>query len=72
MLKLIFVAILILLIFSSSNFVLAIADNSHEHICEDFSSGQLFGQHVSMHAREGHFNGEMNPGVHEGYSICVP
>ncbi len=68
--KTIIALIILSLILIQLNFVLAIAD-PNDNICENLPSGQLFGQHVSMHAKEGHFNGEMNPGMHKGYSICV-
>lgn len=40
-------------------------------MCEELETGKDFGQHVAEHAQEGHLNGEMNPGNHEGYSLCV-
>ena len=60
--------IIALLIITQIGLVLA----EHEHLCEHFPTGALFGRHVSMHAQEQHFNGNMNPGMHQGYSICVP
>ena len=59
----------LILLFAQFNLVLA----EHENICQELLTGKDFGNHVSMHAQEMHFNGEMNPGVHhQGYSICVP
>ena len=47
------------------------AEHNHEHFCEMFSNGHDFGHHVAGHARMHHFSGEMNPGMHRGYSVCA-
>jgi len=63
-----FLAISIVL--AQASFVLA--EHNNEHLCEMFPTGHDFGMHVAEHAQAGHFSGEMNPGMHKGYSICVP
>ncbi len=66
--KLILSIILIASLFIQFNLVLA----DHENICQELPTGIDYGKHISMHAQERHFNGEMNPGVHhQGYSICA-
>jgi hypothetical protein len=36
-------------------------------------SGQMFArEHVVLAARAGMLGGDMNPGMHHGYSTCVP
>lgn len=36
------------------------------------ASGKAFGQHHAEMAQDGLLNGEMNPGMHEGFSTCLP
>ena len=31
-------------------------------------AGEFFGGHVAEHAMTGHFEAEMNPGMHQGFS----
>jgi hypothetical protein len=39
----------------------------------DCESGHMFAhEHVVPGAHAGMFGGDMNPGMHHGYSICVP
>lgn len=45
---------------------------AHEDVCAMAPTGAAFGQHVAMHAHAGMFDGSMNPGMHQGYSPCVP
>jgi hypothetical protein len=46
---------------------------AHEgDMCALVPTGAAFGQHVAMHAQMGMFDGSMNPGMHQGYSPCVP
>jgi hypothetical protein len=40
----------------------------HPH-CE---SGAVFGQHHAEMAQAGELGADMNPGMHQGYSACLP
>ncbi len=48
--------------------LLMVAPASAEMHCE---SGQAFGQHHAEMVQMGHLSGEMNPGMHHGYSACM-
>jgi hypothetical protein len=36
------------------------------------ASGSAFGAMHAEHARAGMLDGSMNPGMHQGYSVCLP
>lgn len=35
-------------------------------------AGQAFGQHHATMAQDGHLSGDMNPGMHQGFSGWIP
>jgi hypothetical protein len=47
----------------------ALASDGMEDHC---ASGYAFGQHHAEMAQEGMLGAEMNPGNHQGYSVCLP
>jgi hypothetical protein len=52
-------------------FVVAVAVPSAAAV--DCESGQMFAhEHIVPAARAGMFGGDLNPGMHHGYSSCVP
>lgn len=69
-LKVLILLALLLLVTASPAF----ADHDdHQHFCDEFATGEVFGLHVAEHAHLGHLGAEMNPGLHhQGYSECVP
>lgn len=42
------------------------------HDGEHCASGAAFGQHHAEMAQAGMLGAEMNPGMHQGYSTCLP
>jgi hypothetical protein len=42
---------------------------SEQEMC---ASGAAFGAMHAEHARAGMLNGAMNPGMHRGFSVCLP
>jgi hypothetical protein len=36
------------------------------------ASGAAFGAMHAQHARDGMLGGAMNPGMHRGFSVCLP
>jgi hypothetical protein len=52
----------------------AAKNHGHEHaFCSDagLPGYSEFGRHVSAMARDGHLGAEHNPGMHNGYSVCI-
>ena len=49
-----------------------VSARASEGDCPEFDSGKEFGEHVSMHAKEGHLGKDMNPGMHKGFSEFAP
>ncbi len=43
-------------------------DGTTTAACPDMATGAEFGAHVATMARAGHLGGDMNPGMHRGYS----
>ena len=49
----------------------------HGHLCAGVNvagkpNASAFAEHVVHHAQEGLLGAEHHPGMHRGYSICVP
>lgn len=52
----------------------AAMEHEHEHhFCTDMDQpgASEFGRHVAEMAQQGHLGAEHNPGMHQGYSVCV-
>lgn len=45
---------------------------AHEGDPAHCESGAIFGAHHADMAQQGMLNGAMNPGMHLGYSTCLP
>lgn len=69
--KVLFLVTLGLFLLAVSQINFAVAEHSHEHMCEELETGADFGEHVSTHAQLSHLGAEMNPGMHKGYSVCL-
>lgn len=67
--KFVLLVVVVALVMLSASVVIAHEGEVHE--CH-WESGQAFGQHVAEHARAGHLGAEHQPGMHQGYSLCVP
>ncbi len=46
----------------------AVAEDGSQMASCHATSGAAFGAHVADMARSGHLGGDMNPGMHQGYS----
>ena len=74
--KLLIVLLVLLLSFAAAAPALANDGDPHHHLCQDINgndkvNGQDFAQHVVQHAQAGTLGAEHNPGMHQGFSICV-
>jgi len=74
--KLLIVLLVLLISFAAAAPALANDGDPHHHFCEDINgdskiNGQDFAQHVVQHAQTGMLGAEHNPGMHQGFSICV-
>ena len=64
---LVVVVLLVMLVLATTAF----AQDGEMHECH-WESGRAFGQHVAEHAKMGMLGADHNPGMHQGYSLCVP
>ncbi len=67
--KIMLLAVVLALVMLSVSAVVAHEGDVHE--CH-WDSGQAFGVHAADHAQTGHLGAEHHPGMHDGYSLCVP
>jgi hypothetical protein len=65
-----FVATLVLILMLTFAATIS-AQDGETHGCH-WNSGSEFGQHHAAMAQEGMLGANNNPGVHYGYSVCVP
>ncbi len=64
-------AALILFGFLSLTFVSVRPASAEGEMCP-CGSGRDFGQHHAQMAQEGMLGKDMNPGMHQGFSACLP
>jgi hypothetical protein len=64
-------AILVLFVFLSLTFVFARTASAEGEMCP-CGSGREFGQHHAQMAQNGMLGKDMHPGMHQGFSACLP
>lgn len=74
--KLLIIALVLLVSLMVTAPALANDGDPQHHLCEDINgdgkiNGRDFAQHIVQHAQAGILGAEHNPGMHQGFSICV-